>query len=75
MGLRAAMRDVFGDDTPVQRCQWHERENVASYLAKSEPPTWRSRLQAPYAHPAYTDAKRALDRLAPELTPVNESAA
>ena len=23
-GLRAAVRDVLGDDTPVQRCQWHK---------------------------------------------------
>ncbi|CAN5922242.1 hypothetical protein BH11GEM2_BH11GEM2_21790 [soil metagenome] len=32
-GLRAAVRDVCGD-VPVQRCQWHKRENVVSYLAK-----------------------------------------
>ena len=25
-GLRAAVRDVFGDDVAVQRCQWHERK-------------------------------------------------
>lgn len=74
-GLRAAVRDVFGDDVPVQRCQWHKRENVVSYLAKGEQVTWRRKLQAAYAHPAYTDAKRALDRLVRELTLVNESAA
>ncbi len=74
-GLRAAARDVYGDDTPVQRCQWHKRENVVSYLAKSEQPTWRRKLQAAYAHPAYSDAKRALERLARELALVNESAA
>lgn len=29
-GLRAAVRDVFGDagQVAVQRCQWHRRENV-----------------------------------------------
>lgn len=74
-GLRAAVRDVFGNDVPVQRCQWHKRENVVSYLAKSEQPTWRRKLQAAYAHPAYADAKRALGRLVRELTLVNESAA
>lgn len=73
-GLRAAVRDVFGD-IPVQRCQWHKRENVVSYLAKQEQPTWRRKLQAAYAHPAYADAKRALDRLYRELRLVNESAA
>ena len=74
-GLRAAVREVFGDDTPVQRCQWHKRENVVSYLAKQEQPTWRRKLQAAYAHPAYADAKRALERLGRELTLVNDSAA
>lgn len=73
-GLRAAVRDVFGD-IPVQRCQWHKRENVVSYLAKQDQPTWRRKLQAAYAHPTYADATRALDRLHRELRLVNESAA
>lgn len=73
-GLRAAVRDVFGD-IPVQRCQWHKRENVVSYLAKAEQPLWRRKLQAAYAHPTYADAKRALQRLGRELRLLNESAA
>ncbi|MGH7947045.1 MAG: IS256 family transposase [Opitutaceae bacterium] len=73
-GLRAAVRDVFGD-VAVQRCQWHKRENVVSYLAKQDQPAWRRKLQAAYAHPAYADAKRALDRVHRELRLVNESAA
>ena len=73
-GLRAAVREVFGD-IPVQRCQWHKRENVVSYLAKQDQPMWRRKLQAAYAHPTYADAKRALDRLYRELRLVNESAA
>jgi transposase-like protein len=73
-GLRAAVRDVFGDG-PVQRCQWHKRENVVSYLTPAEQPEWRRKLQAAYAHPTYADAKRALDRLHRELRVRNESAA
>lgn len=73
-GLRAAVRDVFGE-VPVQRCQWHKRENVVSYLTPPEQPEWRRKLQAAYAHPAYADAKRALDRLHRELRVRNESAA
>ena len=65
---------MFGD-VPVQRCQWHTRENVVSYLAKQDQPTWRRKLQAAYAHPTYADAKRALERLHRELRVVNESAA
>ncbi len=73
-GLRAAVRDVFGD-VPVQRCQWHKRENVVSYLTKTEQPAWRRKVQAAYGHAPYADAKRALLRLVPELARINESAA
>lgn len=74
-GLRAAVREVFGDDVPVQRCQWHKRENVVSYLTKPLQVLWRRKLQAAYAHPRYADAKRALQQLVKELARINESAA
>jgi transposase-like protein len=72
--LRAAVADVFGD-IPVQRCQWHKRENVVSYLGKADQATWRRKLQAAYAHPSYGDAKEALQRLHRQLRLVNASAA
>jgi putative transposase len=74
-GLRAAVRDVLGADVPVQRCQWHKRENVLSYLPKRDHLLWRRKLQAAYAHPLYADAKRALEQVRRELTRVNVSAA
>lgn len=74
-GLRAAVQDVFSDRAEVQRCQWHKRENVVSYLPKNEQSVWRRKLQAAYAHPSYGEAKRALLRLARELTLRNASAA
>lgn len=74
-GLRAAVREVFGDDVAVQRCQWHKRENVVSYLPKADQPAWRRKLQAAYAHASYADATRALQRLIKELRVINESAA
>ena len=73
-GLRAAVRDVFGD-VPVQRCQWHKRENVVSYLAKPEQIIWRRKLQTAYSRPTYAEASRALERLHRELRLLNESAA
>ena len=74
-GLRAAVREVYGGAVAVQRCQWHKRENVVSYLAKPDQVLWRRKLQAAYAHPAYAEAKRALLRLLGELRVRNESAA
>ena len=47
-GLRAAVRHAFRHRALVQRCQWHKRENVVSYLAKREQPVWRQRLQRAY---------------------------
>ena len=47
-GLRAAVRKAFRHRALVQRCQWHKRENVVSYVAKREQPVWRQRLQRAY---------------------------
>jgi len=74
-GLRAAVATVFGARAEIQRCQWHKRENVVSYLPKSEQATWRRKLQTAYAHPTYATARRALGRLERELTLRNASAA
>lgn len=74
-GFHAAITEVFAERVEVQRCQWHKRENVVSYLTPRAQVAWRRKLQAAYAHPAYADAKRALLRLHTELAIDNESAA
>ena len=73
-GLRAAVRDALGD-VPVQRCQWHKRENVVSYLNKPQQLVWRRKLHAAYAQTTYAEAKRAVQRLVRELAAINASAA
>src|SRR5437867_5477971 len=42
-GLRSAVRQVFQKKALVQRCMWHKRENVVSYLAKSD--AWKTSNQ------------------------------
>jgi transposase-like protein len=74
-GLRAAVKRVFKKKAAVQRCQWHKRENVVSYLPKAEQPSWRRRLQRAYARPTYAEAKAALLRIRDELREVNLDAA
>ena len=59
----------------MHRCQWHERENVVSYLAKSEQASWRQRLQRAYTRPVYPEALGALETLHRELEDRNQSAA
>ena len=74
-GLRAAVRKAFRHRALVQRCQWHKRENVVSYVAKREQPVWRQRLQRAYNRPEYDEALAALQSLQHELEDRNQSAA
>jgi transposase-like protein len=74
-GFRAAIHAVVGGSEVVQRCQWHKRENVVSYLPKREQPRWRKLLQDAYAQPTEEKARATLTMLGRELTRVNHSAA
>ena len=74
-GLRAAVRTAFRGRALVQRCQWHTRENVVSYLATREQVAWRQRLQRAYTRPDYDEALGALTTLQGELEERNQSAA
>ncbi len=74
-GLRSAVRKAFRDRALVHRCQWHKRENVVSYLAKTEQASWRQRLQRAYNRPEYDEARAALETLHRELEDRNQSAA
>lgn len=74
-GLRSAILEVFRGRAAIQRCQWHKRENVVSYLPKKEQPYWRKRLQRAYERPTYAEAKRELEKIRRELELVNQSAA
>ncbi len=74
-GLRAAVKKAFRNRAVVQRCQWHKRETVVSYLSKSEQASWRKRLQRAYERPDYDEALAALEKLHGELEDRNQSAA
>ncbi|MEW5994152.1 MAG: transposase [Candidatus Zixiibacteriota bacterium] len=74
-GLRAAVRKVFAKRAVVQRCMWHKRENVVSYLPQREQAAWRRRLQRAMDRPTYDEARSALDDLVVELDLINQSAA
>ena len=74
-GLYKAVREVFGEHVAVQRCQWHKRENVTSYLNEKDKPIYRRRLQRAYEMPTYNEAKKALSEVHRELVGLNRSAA
>ena len=74
-GLYKAVREVFGEYAAVQRCQWHKRENVASYLSEKDKPLYRRRLQLAYEKPTYDQAREVLVDIHRELQGLNRSAA
>jgi len=74
-GLRAAVNKAFRKRVVVHRCQWHKRENVVSYLSKSEQVSWRQRLQRAYNRPEYKEAFAAIQKIHSELEERNQSAA
>ena len=74
-GLRKAIDEVFGDRAQVQRCQWHKRKNVVSYLPKADQKTWRRKLQRAYEETTYEAAKERLAGLHAELQQINRKAA
>ncbi|MBU0618426.1 MAG: transposase [Planctomycetes bacterium] len=74
-GLRKAVDKVFGKKAAVQRCHWHKRENVLSYLPTGLKPVFKRKLSAAYEKPTYAAARAALKRIRRELAAVNASAA
>ena len=73
-GFRKAITEVFGKYGVVQRCQWHKRENIVSYLPKKLQDEYRRKLQGAYELDDYEKAKAALLAIKKELRLINESA-
>ena len=73
-GLYAALTKALSGYVVIQRCQWHKRENVMSYLPKNKQDEIKKALQHAYDLPTYKEAKAALDAIKPELALMNESA-
>ena len=74
-GIRKAIAQTFGPYALVQRCRWHKRENVVSYLNEADQAVFRRRLQDAYAHTTHKEAFAALTQVHRELEPINRSAA
>lgn len=74
-GLKKALEETFGEFTLHQRCQWHKRENVVSYLREEDKEIYRGKLQRAYNEPDYETAKLRLQELREELRKINLSAA
>ncbi len=73
--LRKAVRDVFGSDTPVQRCVRHKERNVIEHLPEHARDSVRRRLRAAWALDDHDTALDRLHALADELTRTDPGAA
>mgnify|MGYP000453965509 CR=1 FL=1 len=73
-GLYKAVMSVLKGHACVQRCQYHKRQNVVSYLSKSEQSGIGRKMEAAYGQPTYEAGKAALAALKPGLKLMNQSA-
>ncbi|MFB6229556.1 MAG: transposase [Salinibacter sp.] len=74
-GLHKAIDEISGDRAEIQRCQWHKRRNVLSYLPGDDQKTWRRKLQRAYQETTYEAAKERLTNVHAELQQINRTAA
>jgi transposase-like protein len=73
-GFLKGIRTSFGSHAIIQRCQWHKRENILSYVSKEQAARLRPRLQKAYEQPDYKEAQKQLDQIGRELKLLNISA-
>lgn len=64
--LAKAVREVWGDQVLIQRCQIHKQRNVLDHLPKSAENRVRQRLRKAYQEPDADTAAQALEVLAKE---------
>jgi putative transposase len=74
-GIRKAISEVFGKYALVQRCQWHKRENVLSYLKESSKEHYRKRINKAYHADTYQEARKMLLAIVADLEIENSDAA
>ncbi len=74
-GIRKAIEQKFGKYALVQRCRWHKRENILSYLSESDQVVYRRRLKEAYAKTTHKEVVKALSQIHRELEDKNISAA
>lgn len=73
-GLRKAIRDVFGEKFPVQRCMIHKARNIEAYLPDRTYGEFRMRWKKMNSMETYADAAAELAKLCDWLSRVNHDA-
>ena len=73
--LRAALRDTFGKNALVQRCQVHKMRNVESHLPQAKRKAVKTSMKQAYKSKSAKVAKQQLENLARTLQSKHPSAA
>jgi len=73
--LRKAIRQVFGNDVPVQRCVQHKERNVLDHLPERDRQPIKARLRAAWKETDHDRALEQLNTLAVELDRAHPGAA
>src|SRR5205823_11455608 len=74
-GLRKAVRQVFGNDVPVQRCVQHKQRNVLDHLPERDRQAAKARLRQAWKETDHDVALAQLNTLALELDRAHPGAA
>jgi putative transposase len=73
-GIHKAIREKFQEKGFIQRCHWHKKENIISYLNKDQQKMYKAKLSNAYSRTSYQEAKGALESIGNELKRINPSA-
>lgn len=74
-GIYKAVKETFEKHVVIQRCQWHKRENVLSYLPENKQEHYKRRINKAYNQETYEEAKSSLKTIIQDLKTDNLSAA
>ncbi|MCK5591122.1 MAG: transposase, partial [Candidatus Pacebacteria bacterium] len=74
-GLIKGIKNKFKEYAFIQRCQWHKRENIISYLEPAQKQVYKRRLRSAYQKTTYKEATDALELIFRHLVEINLSAA
>jgi len=74
-GLIKGIKNKFKEYAFIQRCQWHKRENIISYLDKAQKEVYKRRLRSAYQKTTYKEASESLELIYRQLVKTNLSAA
>lgn len=74
-GIRSAIRSVYGELAPVQRCRAHKERNVTDHLPKTERLFVARKLRVAWANPDADAAEAGLRRIARHLADTHPGAA